>query len=150
MSEPNATPTANPSGILWSVMASISNTLRCHDVLIPSALLIGRPKCKWGNILSINNKKAPPNKNPIAAGNHAISPFASDISMAGFNRDQKLAAIITPAAKPSIEFNNRLSMVLKKNTIAAPNAVTPHVKSVAKSAKNTGLYLSNHSIFVIH
>jgi hypothetical protein len=28
-----------------------------------------------GNILSINNKKAPPNKNPIAAGNHAISSF---------------------------------------------------------------------------
>jgi hypothetical protein len=36
-----------------------------------------------------------------------VTPFASDISMAGESRDQKLAAIITPAVnpnKPSISF----------------------------------------------
>jgi hypothetical protein len=51
--------------------------------------------------------------------------------MLGARRDQKLAAIITPAAKPSIASRTFLFIVLKKNTIAAPRAVTPQVKRVA-------------------
>ena len=34
---PNATPTANPSGILCIVMANTNRMLRCQDVFIPSA-----------------------------------------------------------------------------------------------------------------
>jgi hypothetical protein len=45
----------------------------------------------------MENKQNPPRRNPIVAG------FQSppDNSMAGASNDQKLAAIITPAAKPS-------------------------------------------------
>jgi hypothetical protein len=38
-------------------------------------------------------------------------------------------------------------MVLKKKTIEEPNAVKPHVKSVAKSANKTGLNSRSFSIF---
>ncbi len=58
--------------------------------------------------------------------------------MAGFNNDQKLAAIITPDAKPSIELSTTLLMDLKKNTSAAPSAVTPQVKRVANKARSIG------------
>ena len=35
------------------VIAETSNTLRCHEVLIPSAWETSNPRCKWGRILSI-------------------------------------------------------------------------------------------------
>ena len=77
-----------------------------------------------------------------------MEPFASAISIAGFSSDQKLAAIITPAANPSIELSTLLLIDLKKNTMAAPKAVTPQVKSVAKSARSTGFISSNESNFI--
>lgn len=60
------------------------------------------------------------------------------ISSAGSKSDQKLAAIITPEAKPSMALSTRLLIVLKKNTSPAPSAVTPHVNSVAMSACSAG------------
>ncbi len=104
--------------------------------------------CKCGNILSINNKNAPPLKKPTKAGTHGVVLLSSAISIAGFSSDQKLAAIITPAANPNIEFKIRLSIVLKKKTIDAPNAVTPQVNKVAISASKMGLYSSKESRFI--
>jgi hypothetical protein len=98
--------------------------------------------------LSISSKKAPPLRNPIKAGTHGMEPFASDISIAGLRSDQKLAAIITPAAKPSIEFKIFLFIDLKKKTMDAPRAVIPQVNKVAKRANNTGLYSSKNSSFI--
>jgi len=88
--------------------------------------------CKCGKRWSTPSRNAPPSKNPITAGSHGISPIDSDNSMAGESKDQKLAAIITPAAKPSIESRTFLLISLKKKTIAAPSAVIPQVKRVAK------------------
>lgn len=53
-----------------------------------------------------------------------------DISIAGFRSDQKLAAIMTPAAKPSIVSKTQSLMVLKKSTKLEPTAVMNQVKSV--------------------
>jgi len=62
--------------------------------------------------------------------------------MAGDSNDQKLAAIITPAAKPSIASRTFLSISLKKKTMAAPKAVRPHVKRVARKVCMIGLSMS--------
>ena len=119
-------------------MAKTSKTLLCHDVLIPSAFSVFSSRCKWGNILSKTKRNAPPARKPTTAGIQPIPPFSSVISILGANKDQKLAAIITPAAKPSIRLKNFRFMFLKKKTRDAPRAVTPHVKSVPKSANKTG------------
>ncbi len=39
-------------------------------------------------------------------------------------------------------------MVLKKKTMDAPKAVRNHVNKVAPNANSTGLYSSNHSMFI--
>ena len=62
----------------------------------------------------------------------------SAISIAGFNKDQKEAAIITPAENPSKQSIIFLFTFLKKKTTEAPNIVTNQVKIVAKSACITG------------
>ncbi len=67
--------------------------------------------------------KAPPERNPITAGIQGMLPFSSAIAIAGLSSDQKLAAIMMPAANPSMEFKIFLFMDLKKKTIAAPMAV---------------------------
>jgi hypothetical protein len=73
-----------------------------------------------------------PIRKPTAAGIHDIVGYIlSDISIAGFSNDQKLAAIITPPVNPSIASSNPLCIVLKRNTKAAPLAVKAHVKQVA-------------------
>jgi hypothetical protein len=69
----------------------------------------------------------------------------SDMSIAGANSDQKLAAIITPAAKPSMASRTFLLMVLKKKTTPAPAAVTAQVKQVANSAWMMGFKPLNHT-----
>ena len=80
----------------------------------------------------------PPRRNPTRAGNQTGRSFPSDISRAGESRDQKLAAIITPAANPSIASRTFLSSSLKKITRAAPAAVMNHVKRPAIRACCTG------------
>ena len=59
--------------------------------------------------------------------------------MPGAKSDQKLAAIITPAAKPNMESISFLFTSLVKKTRAAPAAVTAQVKRVAMNAWETGL-----------
>ncbi len=44
----------------------------------------------------------PPRRNPMKGGSHPGYPSSSDIDIAGARSDQKLAAIITPPANPSI------------------------------------------------
>lgn len=65
-------------------------------------------------ILSVANTKIEPSKNPPATGINAYSPLApywpdfSASSIAGLNKDQNVAAIITPAAKPRAISNDFL------------------------------------------
>jgi hypothetical protein len=58
--------------------------------------------------------------------------------MEGANRDQKLAAIITPPVKPRDTSNTFLFDELKKKTNPEPIAVTTHVNSPANSACKIG------------
>ncbi len=90
-----------------------------------------------------HHRKNPPSRKPTAAGNQAGRPEPSIISIAGASSDQKLAAIITPAANPSIPSSIFLFMVLKKTTALAPKAVTNQVKHPATSACTTGLRSAN-------
>ena len=70
-----------------------------------------------------------------AAGIHFMVGYIfSDISIAGFNNDQKLAATITPPVKPNIASNTARCIVLKKKTNEAPIAVNNHVNVVANNA----------------
>lgn len=90
-------------------------------------------------------RKTPPSKNPNTAGIQPVLPDESAISIAGISKDQTLAAIMTPAAKPSMPSNNFWLIFLKKKTAAAPSAVTNQVKQVAKKACMIGFKLMNHS-----
>ena len=58
--------------------------------------------------------------------------------MAGANKDQKLAATITPPVNPSMPSRVFLDISLNKNTIAAPLAVKNQVNVVAIKAAQTG------------
>ena len=71
---PKATPTARPSGILCSVMASMSKVLLGKLVFGPSESLTGSSRCKCGKILSIILINKPPKENPIATGAHEGIP----------------------------------------------------------------------------
>jgi len=97
-----ATPTAIPSGILWSVTARIIIVifLILHFVFL-------RLTWKCGIIWLIRSSDIIPTKNPLAAGNHdGIFLFA--ISIDGINKDQTEAAIITPDANPKSIFSTFL------------------------------------------
>ena len=57
--------------------------------------------------------------------------------MAGMSRDHTLAAIITPAAKPSmIRCREREGVRRNKKTVAAPSVVTAKVKPVPATAQS--------------
>ena len=87
------------------------------------------------SLLSKKNKNKAPLRKPTAAGIQIISGYMrSDSSIDGFNKDQKLAATITPPVKPSIPSNTPLCIDLKKKTKEAPKAVTSHVNVVASKA----------------
>ena len=78
--------------------------------------------------------------NPTAATSQGTCPISAAIAIPGASSDQKLAAIITPAAKPIIESMSLALTDRVKNTSAAPAAVTAQVKTVAISACSTGPY----------
>jgi hypothetical protein len=63
---------------------------------------------------------------------------ASESSIAGARSDQKLAAIMTPAAKPNIESNSLRGTFFVPKTSPAPAAVIPQVNIVAINACTTG------------
>ena len=89
---------------------------------------------------SIMRRTTAPMIKPISGGSHFhVAPTdASAISIAGANRLQKLAAIITPAAIPSEQSRYFWEKFLLKSTREAPIAVTPHVPRVAIRACMTG------------
>ena len=95
---------------------------------------------------STTHRNAPPSRNPTVAGIQPGTPLPSDIAMAGASSDQKLAAIITPAAKPSMAFSRERLTLLVRKTVAAPAAVMPQVKMVARSAWIMGLSVANVDI----
>ena len=68
---------------------------------------------------------------PTNITNHEHIFKFSAISIAGDNSDQKEAAIMTPAANPSIASIKLLFTFLNMNTTQAPSAVINHVKVVA-------------------
>ena len=90
-------------------------------------------------LLSRKKRKSAPTKKPTAAGIQGKDGYSlSDISMEGINKDQKLAATITPPVNPNIPSNKPRCIFLKKNTNEAPAAVTNQVNVVAKKAAKTG------------
>jgi hypothetical protein len=74
----------------------------------------------------------------MSDGTHLGNEPPSERSMEGASSDQKLAAIMTPAAKPSIASKSLRLTFLVPNTSAAPSAVIPHVNSVAKAPARPG------------
>ena len=91
-------PTAIPSGMLCMAMASTSRVLRRPE---PSRGAWRKAGVRWGRRVFMVTRNRTPRTEPPAAGNHPGSPASSAASMAGMSRDHMLAAIITPAAKPS-------------------------------------------------
>ena len=79
-------------------------------------------------------KSIPPKKKPLNMVNHGISFNEILDSIAGPSNEKYDAAIITPAAKPSIASITFLLILLKKKTMLAPRAVTRYVNMVAISA----------------
>ncbi len=119
-------------------MARTRSTLRRQVVGIPSACSRPKPGCTCGSTRSTPQRKAPPPQNPTRAGSHDGTPNPADISIAGARSDQKLAAIITPEANPSIESRTFLLTSRKKKTTPAPAAVRAQVPIVATRAWATG------------
>ena len=132
-SAPKATPTASPSGILCSVIARMSRTTRFAPLPLSDLQLT------HVTTRSDAQRKTAPSKKPSVATSHGGRPSCSAArAMAGCSRDQKLAAIMTPAEKPSIRFIASGDGLRNRNTVAAPAAVTAHVPSVAISAQTIG------------
>src|SRR5699024_4042532 len=98
--------------------------------------------------LSDKTIKSPPIINPIVGISQALYPKSSQSSIAGLSKDQKLAAIITPAPNPSIEFKILFFTSLKKNTTLEPNAVINQVNKVAKRPCSIGLRDKNQIIIL--
>ena len=122
MAPATTTPTAKPSGTLWSVTAkNILNVLLKEFFLIPSSCLL---IWMWGTIKSSINKNPIPTKKPIAGISQLLKSPLSYVSIAGWSKLQMDAAIITPDAKPkSIFCNFGFISFFKKNTIALPKVV---------------------------
>ena len=80
-----------------------------------------------------------PDKNPIVGITQFGRLVFSDNSIDGASKDQKLAAVITPAANPYIDANSfGFISDRKKNTSAEPNAVKANVILPPSSANETG------------
>ena len=94
--------------------------------------------------MSKKYRKNAPRKNPIAGGKkdgRDVNPSSccfSTAAIAGDNKDQKLAAIITPPVKPKAASKTFLLADLKKNTREAPRAVKTHVNKPATKACKIG------------
>ena len=126
--------------MLCNVIAKTKRVVRCHGDLTPSVSL--KLMCKCGSNLSKPKINKAPKANPTAAGITLTNPSPLLISMAGDNKLQKLAAIITPPVKPSIPSRTTRFIFLKKKTKDAPSAVKNQVNKVAYKAAKTGFILS--------
>jgi hypothetical protein len=74
----------------------------------------------------------------MSGASHGIIPICIESEIEGARRDQKLAAVITPAAKPKEPSKYLRLTLLVKKTADAPRAVRAQVKSVATRACMTG------------
>ena len=135
MAPASTIPTEAPSGILWSVTASIIIVDFLKPLRIPSCS--PAPIWRCGTSRSSTSRNRIPNRNPTAAGTNANFPMPSDMSIAGISSDHTEAATITPEANPSIAFCSiTLISPRNRNTHAAPSAVpasgiiTPASKSM--------------------
>ena len=118
---PNTTPTAMPSGMLCRATARIIFIERGRRELGPSEPQSST--CWWGMTVSSSSRKHTPAAKPASTG-HVLPMPSPTCSSAGCSSDQKLAATITPDAKPSIELFVLSLMPLRIiSTIAAPSAV---------------------------
>jgi hypothetical protein len=97
------------------------------------------------NAASQKKSIAPPRKKPSVSTAEGEKPSSAHISAAGISRDQKDAAVITPAESPSIQSITHLFGLLKRKTAAAPAAVITHIKREAASACHTGASEQNKS-----
>ena len=118
---PKTTPTAMPSGMLCSATARIIFIERGRRERGPSGRLSSM--CWCGMMVSSNNRKHMPAAKPTSTGQ--VLPMPSPTcSSAGCNSDQKLAATITPDAKPSIALFVFSVIPLRSiSTTDAPNTV---------------------------
>ena len=115
----NTTPTAIPSGILWSVTARVSIVVRLSFACGPS--VCSEALCRCGTVLSISKRNAMPAKKPSDAKNGE----PSDWFMAGRSSENTDALIIMPLAKPESALSVVAEIVFfRKKTHAAP-AVVP-------------------------
>ena len=116
------TPTAMPSGRLWSVTASTSIVDLPRPQLLPSGQ--SEPRCRCGMMVSSSRRKPTPNMKPAAAGSQPVTFCCSASSMAGMMSDQTEAAIMTPEAKPRSSFwIPGLTSPFRKKTKQEPRAV---------------------------
>ena len=116
------TPTAIPSGMLWSVTARTSMVVLRSWLLGPSGWPLLR--WRWGMIWSRASRNKTPIQKPVTAGRNAHFPNSADRSMAGISRLQMDAAVMTPAAKPvRPRWIPSDKSRLRKNTHAAPKVV---------------------------
>ena len=116
------TPTAMPSGMLWSVTAKTSIVVFFRWVRGPSGLSLLR--CICGVTVSSKSRKPIPRRNPIAGGSHAGSELSPDISIDGMRSDHTEAATITPDANPRSSFSTCGFILLRiRKTMAAPSEV---------------------------
>ncbi len=118
---PKTTPTAIPSGMLCRPTARIIFIERGRRERGPSGRLSST--CWWGMTVSSSNRKHIPAAKPASTG-HVLAMPSPVCSSAGCSSDQKLAATITPDAKPSIAlFVFSLMPPRIMSTIDAPSAV---------------------------
>ena len=75
---------------------------------------------------------------PMSGGIQSGRDPSAESDIDGARSDQKLAAIMTPAANPSIASSTLRGTFFVPNTSAAPSAVSPHVNMVASSACTIG------------
>ena len=121
MTPPRTTPTAMPSGMLCRATARIIFIERGRRECGPSGLCSSM--CWWGMTVSSSSRKHMPTAKPASTG-HVLPMPSPACSSAGCSNDQKLAATITPDAKPSIAlFMLSLMPLRSMKTIAAPRAV---------------------------
>ena len=92
-----AMPTAKPSGILWSVIASKRSLFL--ESLFWGPSFWWEIMCSWGKNLSHSLKKSPPIKKIIGIKKRR-KKWSWTWLIAGSNKEKKVAAIIIPAAKP--------------------------------------------------
>ena len=127
-----------PSGTLCRVMAVISRVF-CRQAPSP-------PRRRRGSRLSSAARNTTPASIPPAAGSQPGNGPSAARSMAGSSRLHTEAAVITPAAKPSMaRWDRGRGAPGRKNTTAAPRVVIRQVKPVPRAAQPSACSIRIHA-----